>query len=72
MRKRRSKKKHTQGQNQNSDSGSDTENHRVKRGWTFNYASQPPAADQIISDDEVCFVVWVFLLYAFSFCIYSI
>lgn len=52
VKKRRRKKKH-QGQSasQNSDSGSDTETHRVKRGWTFNYASNPP--EQVASDDEV-------------------
>lgn len=52
VRKRRRKKKHhAQGQSQNSDSGSDTDCPRVKRGWSFNYASAPKA-DQVQSDDE--------------------
>lgn len=53
VRKRRRKKKHhAQGQSQNSDSGSDTDCPRVKRGWSFNYASVP-TGDQVQSDDEV-------------------
>lgn len=56
VRKRRRKKKHHgQSQSQNSDSGSDTESHRVKRGWSFNYAPTPPP-EQIKSDDEEKFL----------------